>query len=89
MSAVLIAGFMVLQGTGLPFNRYAWLTTHNSFARLGQIRSPFGTPNVSPRNQQDTVTQQLNVSPYTSLSSIFLLFLKFLSLSVSGKGPLL
>ncbi|KAF3337684.1 PI-PLC X domain-containing protein [Carex littledalei] len=56
----LIAGFVILQGTGLPFNRYAWLTTHNSFARLGQIRSPFGTPNVSPRNQQDTVAQQLN-----------------------------
>ncbi|KAJ3700400.1 hypothetical protein LUZ61_004105 [Rhynchospora tenuis] len=48
------------KGTELPFNRYTWLTTHNSFARLGQIRSTTGTPNVAPRNQQDTITQQLN-----------------------------
>jgi hypothetical protein len=84
------------QGTGLPFNRYAWLTTHNSFARLGQIRSPTGTPNVSPRNQQDTVTQQLNVSPLLSFPStswdfilpLHLFFFSEICLSPSlEKGP--
>ncbi|THU70951.1 hypothetical protein C4D60_Mb08t30390 [Musa balbisiana] len=49
------------QGNGLPFNRYAWLTTHNSFARLGQ-QSRTGTPVIAPENQQDSVTGQLNVS---------------------------
>ncbi|KAJ3675169.1 hypothetical protein LUZ60_004211 [Juncus effusus] len=48
------------KGTELPFNRYSWLTTHNSFARLGQISSPSGSVNVAPRNQQDTITEQLN-----------------------------
>ncbi|XP_066345147.1 PI-PLC X domain-containing protein At5g67130-like isoform X2 [Miscanthus floridulus] len=43
----------------LPFNRYAWLTTHNSFARLGQ-RSQTGVAIATPWNQQDTVTEQLN-----------------------------
>ena len=56
-------GFVALQGTDLPFNKYAWLTTHNSFSRLGQITSLTGTPNLSPRNQQDAITEQLNVSP--------------------------
>lgn len=44
---------------GLPFNRYSWLTTHNSFARLG-TRSQTGTAIATAWNQQDTVTQQLN-----------------------------
>ncbi|CAN6228116.1 unnamed protein product [Urochloa humidicola] len=43
----------------LPFNRYAWLTTHNSFSRLGQ-RSQTGVAIATPWNQQDTVTDQLN-----------------------------
>ncbi|URE40207.1 PI-PLC X domain-containing protein [Musa troglodytarum] len=47
------------KGNGLPFNRYAWLTTHNSFARLGQ-RSRTGTPVIAPENQQDSITGQLN-----------------------------
>ncbi|KAL6893710.1 hypothetical protein ACP4OV_007808 [Aristida adscensionis] len=44
---------------GLPFNRYAWLTTHNSFARLGQ-RSQTGVAIATPWNQQDSITEQLN-----------------------------
>lgn len=58
------------QGSGLPFNRYSWLTTHNSFARLGQ-RSRTGAPILSPANQQDSVTDQLNVSylPFARLLS--------------------
>ncbi|KAF0895579.1 hypothetical protein E2562_013894 [Oryza meyeriana var. granulata] len=45
-------------GTGLPFNRYTWLTTHNSFAVLGSA-SRTGTPILAPPNQEDTVTAQL------------------------------
>ncbi|EEF43672.1 phospholipase C, putative [Ricinus communis] len=44
---------------GLPFNRYTWLTTHNSFARLG-VRSATGAILVTPMNQQDSITDQLN-----------------------------
>ncbi|CAL9121896.1 unnamed protein product [Musa textilis] len=47
------------KGTGLPFNRYSWLTTHNSFAKLGQ-KSRTGTPVVTLENQQDSITDQLN-----------------------------
>ncbi|XP_062176544.1 PI-PLC X domain-containing protein At5g67130-like isoform X2 [Alnus glutinosa] len=44
---------------GLPFNRYSWLTTHNAFARLGE-KSATGAVILSPTNQQDTITSQLN-----------------------------
>ncbi|XP_057860075.2 PI-PLC X domain-containing protein At5g67130 isoform X1 [Cryptomeria japonica] len=44
---------------GLPFNRYSWLTTHNSFAILGE-KSHTGVPRLSPSNQQDSITDQLN-----------------------------
>uniref|UniRef100_A0A1J3EM23 PI-PLC X domain-containing protein n=1 Tax=Noccaea caerulescens TaxID=107243 RepID=A0A1J3EM23_NOCCA len=43
---------------GLPFNKYSWLTTHNSFARLGAI-SKTGSVILAPTNQQDSVTSQL------------------------------
>ncbi|KAL3538866.1 hypothetical protein ACH5RR_002232 [Cinchona calisaya] len=43
----------------LPFNRYSWLTTHNAFARLGE-KSATGAVILSPTNQQDTITSQLN-----------------------------
>ncbi|XP_021824773.1 PI-PLC X domain-containing protein At5g67130-like [Prunus avium] len=43
---------------GLPFNRYSWLTTHNSFAQAG-VRSATGSLLVTPMNQNDTVTSQL------------------------------
>ncbi|TVU16713.1 hypothetical protein EJB05_40288 [Eragrostis curvula] len=45
-------------GTGLPFNRYTWLTTHNSFAVLG-TKSPIGSAIISPPNQEDAVAAQL------------------------------
>ncbi|KAG8066817.1 hypothetical protein GUJ93_ZPchr0004g38963 [Zizania palustris] len=45
-------------GTGLPFNRYTWLTTHNSFAVVGTATRT-GTPIIAPPNQEDTVTAQL------------------------------
>ena len=44
----------------MPFNQYTWLTTHNSFAKLGD-RSATGSIILAPTNQQDTVTSQLNV----------------------------
>lgn len=44
---------------GLPFNRYSWLTTHNSFALLGQ-KSKTHSVILAPTNQQDTITSQLN-----------------------------
>eukprot|EP00249_Psilotum_nudum_P004828 c18314_g1_i1 orf=1-441(-) len=43
---------------GLPFNKYSWLTTHNSFAITGE-RSQTG-PRVTFTNQEDSVTAQLN-----------------------------
>ncbi|CAN6236748.1 unnamed protein product [Urochloa humidicola] len=42
----------------LPFNRYSWLTTHNSFAVVG-TRSPLGSAIISPPNQEDSVAAQL------------------------------
>ncbi|XP_010028455.2 PI-PLC X domain-containing protein At5g67130 isoform X2 [Eucalyptus grandis] len=47
------------QANNLPFNRYSWLTTHNAYARM-QVKSATGSVIVSPRNQQDSVTDQLN-----------------------------
>ncbi|KAL7591655.1 PI-PLC X domain-containing protein At5g67130 [Lactuca sativa] len=44
---------------GLPFNRYSWLTTHNSFARLGET-SVTGSVVLAPTNQQDSVSSQLD-----------------------------
>ncbi|KAJ4962645.1 hypothetical protein NE237_022584 [Protea cynaroides] len=44
---------------GLPFNRYSWLTTHNSYALLG-ANSMTGTSILSPENQEDSITSQLN-----------------------------
>lgn len=44
---------------GLPFNRYSWLTTHNAYARLGE-KSATGAVILSPTNQQDSITSQLN-----------------------------
>ncbi|BBM98196.1 hypothetical protein MPTK1_1g11610 [Marchantia polymorpha subsp. ruderalis] len=49
----------VLQNiTSLPFNKVAWLTTHNSFAIVG---APELTgPRITFYNQEDSVTDQLN-----------------------------
>nr|XP_043614504.1 PI-PLC X domain-containing protein At5g67130-like [Erigeron canadensis] len=43
---------------GLPFNRYTWLTTHNSFAVSG-TKSPSGGPVLGPANQEGDVASQL------------------------------
>ncbi|XP_020103329.1 PI-PLC X domain-containing protein At5g67130 isoform X2 [Ananas comosus] len=43
---------------GLPFNRYTWLVTHNSFSILGEP-SYTGVQRVTFYNQDDTVANQL------------------------------
>lgn len=47
------------QNFTLPFNKYAWVTTHNSYAILGET-SLLGVTIVSQENQEDSVTSQLN-----------------------------
>uniref|UniRef100_A0A0E0LQC6 Phosphatidylinositol-specific phospholipase C X domain-containing protein n=1 Tax=Oryza punctata TaxID=4537 RepID=A0A0E0LQC6_ORYPU len=46
------------KGTGLPFNNYSWLTTHNSFALAG-ASSATGSTLITQTNQEDTITAQL------------------------------
>ncbi|KAK7394389.1 hypothetical protein VNO78_14916 [Psophocarpus tetragonolobus] len=48
-----------LINNSLPFNKYAFLTTHNAFAIDGEP-SHTGVPRVTFTNQEDNVTQQLN-----------------------------
>ncbi|KAK7331063.1 hypothetical protein VNO77_25274 [Canavalia gladiata] len=43
---------------GLAFNRYSWLTTHNSFAQSG-VKSETGSSIIASTNQEDIVSQQL------------------------------
>ncbi|XP_039020540.1 PI-PLC X domain-containing protein At5g67130-like [Hibiscus syriacus] len=43
---------------GLPFNRYSWLLTHNSFSMLAAPTLP-GVQRVTIYNQEDSVTNQL------------------------------
>lgn len=56
------------QVNDLPFNKYTWLTTHNSFAILG-AKSETGTPILAPTNQQGSITSQLNVRYCLSVSA--------------------
>ncbi|XP_061355154.1 PI-PLC X domain-containing protein At5g67130-like isoform X2 [Gastrolobium bilobum] len=48
-----------LINNSLPFNKYAFLTTHNAFAIDGEP-SHTGVPRVTITNQEDNITQQLN-----------------------------
>ncbi|XP_059643834.1 PI-PLC X domain-containing protein At5g67130 [Cornus florida] len=43
---------------GLAFNKYSWLTTHNSYAITG-FKSGTGSVILAPTNQEDSVTSQL------------------------------
>ncbi|KAG8063022.1 hypothetical protein GUJ93_ZPchr0003g17594 [Zizania palustris] len=43
----------------LPFNKYAFLTTHNSYAIVSEP-SHTGVPRITFYNQEDTITDQLN-----------------------------
>ncbi|RRT38568.1 hypothetical protein B296_00053674, partial [Ensete ventricosum] len=78
------------QGTGLPFNRYSWLTTHNSFAKLGQ-KSRTGTPVLTLENQQDSITDQLNVrtktlTPSSSFSTNLSFYLRLTRRRIVADG---
>ena len=57
--------FGVFQNNSLSFNKYAYLTTHNSYAIVGEP-SHTGIPRVTFDNQEDTVTDQLNVPSHLS-----------------------
>ncbi|EXB77661.1 hypothetical protein L484_018177 [Morus notabilis] len=53
-----------LVNNSLPFNKYAFLTTHNAFA------IDDGAPRLTVTNQEDSVTQQLNRSAIETLKEI-------------------
>ncbi|KAL0377618.1 UNVERIFIED_CONTAM: PI-PLC X domain-containing protein [Sesamum radiatum] len=57
------------RNNSLPFNKYAFLTTHNAFAVEGE---PYhtGVPRITLTNQEDTVTQQLNKPAVDTLKEI-------------------
>lgn len=57
--------FFIPQDTSLPFNKYAFLTTHNSFSIHGEP-SHTGVPRITLYNQDDSVTDQLSVPTTTS-----------------------
>ncbi|KAM7280064.1 hypothetical protein ACFE04_007198 [Oxalis oulophora] len=48
-----------LLNNSLPFNKYAFLTTHNAYAIQGEPLHT-GMPRLAPTNQEDTITDQLN-----------------------------
>ncbi|XP_074274789.1 PI-PLC X domain-containing protein At5g67130-like [Silene latifolia] len=48
-----------LLNNSLPFNKYAFLTTHNSFAIKADVEEA-KVPTVTLTNQEDSLTQQLN-----------------------------
>ncbi|KAJ8453119.1 hypothetical protein Cgig2_008003 [Carnegiea gigantea] len=55
---------------GLAFNKYSWLTTHNSFAMSGGTKSGTGSFLLAPTNQEDTVTSQLQQPAINVLKEI-------------------
>lgn len=56
-----LTGRYVIQNYSLPFNKYSWITTHNAYAIRGEL-SMLGSVIISPTNQEDSVTSQLNVN---------------------------
>jgi hypothetical protein len=58
-----------IQVKGLPFNRYSWLVTHNSFSIVGEP-SRTGVERVTFYNQEDTVTNQLRVTIFGYIRTI-------------------
>uniref|UniRef100_A0A6N2MRY3 EGF-like domain-containing protein n=1 Tax=Salix viminalis TaxID=40686 RepID=A0A6N2MRY3_SALVM len=48
-----------LLNNSLPFNKYAFLTTHNAFA-IDEYPSHTGVPRITVTNQEDSITEQLN-----------------------------
>ncbi|XP_050270486.1 PI-PLC X domain-containing protein At5g67130-like isoform X2 [Quercus robur] len=60
--------FKLLNNT-LPFNKYAFLTTHNAYAIEGEP-SHTGVPRITFTNQEDNITQQLNEPAIDTLKEI-------------------
>ncbi|KAK1399049.1 PI-PLC X domain-containing protein-like [Heracleum sosnowskyi] len=57
---------------GLPFNRYSWLTTHNSFS-IARAVSDTGSIVLAPRNQEDSNgVRGLNLDMYDFNNDIWL-----------------
>ncbi|KAM3271495.1 hypothetical protein ACQJBY_041974 [Aegilops geniculata] len=67
-----------ISNNSLPFNKYAYLTTHNSFAIVGEP-SHTGIPRITFDNQEDTVTDQLNVASASSDKIHLLFYLSYLT----------
>lgn len=65
---------MFLKVNGLPFNKYSWVVTHNSFSIVDAPSLP-GVQRLTFYNQEDTVTNQLMVCVYQLLLSVFYLLL--------------
>ena len=57
------------QVKGLPFNKYAWLVTHNSFSFVDEPSST-GVQCITFYNQEDTVTNQLREFPLIHASCL-------------------
>ena len=75
---------MYEQNNSLPFNKYAFLTTHNAFAIEGEP-SHTGVPRITVTNQEDTITQQLNVC-YSNYK--YITWLKYHEFSIFFFGSL-
>jgi len=60
LQLVVLTVWFFFQNFSLPFNKYAWITTHNAYAIYGET-SLLGVTIVSQKNQEDSITSQLNV----------------------------
>nr|XP_029152038.1 PI-PLC X domain-containing protein At5g67130-like isoform X2 [Arachis hypogaea] len=58
-----------VNNNSLPFNKYAYLTTHNAFAIDGEP-SQTGVPQVTITNQEDSITHQLSEPAIGTLKEI-------------------
>lgn len=66
--------WVTLQVNGLPFNKYTWIVTHNSFSIVDAPPLP-GVQRITFYNQEDSVTNQLRVCQMESLLAFLLNFL--------------
>ena len=60
------------QISGLPFNKYTWLVTHNAFSNVNAPQLP-GVQRITFYNQEDTVTNQLRVRKISPLFNLIVL----------------
>ncbi|KAH1223750.1 PI-PLC X domain-containing protein [Glycine max] len=55
---------------GLPFNKYSWIMTHNSFSIVDAPPLPGGVQRLTFYNQEDTVTNQLRQPAINTLREV-------------------